>query len=375
MFRYLHLGMQPLANAFRDPATSLSDELRVPLVLQACPGCRLSQLTHTVPKETLYTTYAYSSGINVGWHTHCEQLALAFGRSGAFVIDIAANDGTLVRKFAALGCDTVGVEPSQSFDGYNKITGWWSTGLVQKLALAERADVVVAQNVLGHVDNVHDFMDAIQLALAPDGVAVIEVPWVCELLERTAFDTVYHEHLSYWSLTALVTLAQYYKLTVTHVDRLDVHGGSIRVQLRKSGRASDEVTAMLVHEQHTLRRPAYLAFSARATRLMAAINTTLHEAGDYVAYGAAAKATVLLNTLDVRALPAAIYDDTPAKQGRCVPGTRIPVEASPPWRFVQQPIAVLPWNWAPEIIARLRDAGCRAPIFVPLPKPHWDTVQ
>ena len=375
LFRYLDLGTQPLANAFREFDALLQDELRVPLVLQACSGCKLSQLTHVVPKELLYTTYAYSSGVNPAWHTHCEGLAMQFGRPDAFVIDIASNDGTLVRKFAALGCDTVGVEPSTSFEGYNKITAWWTTAMVRKQELAWRADVITAQNVLGHVDDVHDFMGAIALALKPDGVAVIEVPYLRDLLDNLAFDTVYHEHLSYWTVTALDTLARSHGLSVSDVDRIAVHGGSIRVQLRKNGGRTADADGLMVDELHNLRKPAYLSFSARVTRAMATINEELRCATPYYALGAAAKATVLLNTLDVRALPRGVFDRTPAKQHKRIPGTQVPVLPEPTdWAKAPGPLLLAPWNWAAEAIPRLRAQGYRGAIFVPLPKPRWDRV-
>lgn len=375
LFRYLDLGLQPLPNAFRALDAAISDEPRFPLVLQACGGCKLSQLTHVVPKELLYTEYTYSSGVNPAWHAHCEGLAAQFGRPGAFVIDIASNDGTLVRKFAALGCDAIGVEPSTSFDGYNKITQWWTASAVRKLNLIGVADVITAQNVLGHVDDVHDFMAAVALALKPNGVAVIEVPYIVDLLDNLAFDTVYHEHLSYWSVTALDTLARDHGLEVNDVTRLDVHGGSIRVELRKGGGRTEDVERLFVDELHTLRKPSYLSFSARVTRAMATINEELRCVTPYYALGAAAKCTVMLNTLDVRALPRGVFDRTPAKQDKMVPGTQVQVLPEPPnWAKAPGPLLLSAWNWAAEAIPRLRAAGYRGAIFVPLPRPRWDRV-
>jgi SAM-dependent methyltransferase len=372
LFRYLDLGLQPLPNAFRAPEDAISDEPRFPLVLQACPGCKLSQLTHVVPRELMFVEYAYSSGVNPAWHAHCEALAMQFGHPGAFVIDIASNDGTLVRKFAALGCDTVGVEPSTSFDGYNKITQWWTTNTVKHLNLTGVADVITAQNVLGHVDDVHDFMAAVALALKPDGVAIIEVPYVVDLLHNLAFDTVYHEHLSYWSVTALYALARDYGLKVSHVDRLPIHGGSIRVQLCKTAESTDDVERILVDELHILRKPTYLSFSARVTRAMAQINEELRCVTPYYAFGAAAKLTVLLNTLEVRALPRGVFDHTEAKQGKVMPGTQVPVLPVP--ERLPGPLLLGAWNWADTLVPKLRAEGYRYPIFIPLPRPRWDRV-
>ena len=378
LFRYLDLGMQPLANAFREFDAPLSDEFRVPLVLQACPQCKLSQLTHVVPKELLYTTYAYSSGVNRAWHTHCEGLAQRFARPGAFVIDIASNDGTLLSKFAALGCETLGVEPSTSFPAtatYNKVTQWWTRSAVERLSLIGIADVITAQNVLGHVDDVHDFMAGIASALKPTGVAVVEVPHLVKLLSNGVFDTVYHEHLSYWTVTALSALCDAHGLVVQDVQHLDVHGGSIRVVIGKEKRITRAVETVLVDEAHLLRKPTYLTFSTRATRTMATINEELQGAAPYYGLGAAAKTTVLLNTLDVRALPCAVFDSTPVKQHLRVPGTQVPVLPEPhDWSKVDGPVAIFCWNWWQSALAKMQAAGYRGQVFVPLPKPRWITV-
>jgi hypothetical protein len=193
-----------------------------------------------------------------------------------------------------------------------------------------------------------------------------------DLLHNLAFDTVYHEHLSYWSVTALYALARDYGLKVSHVDRLPIHGGSIRVQLCKTAESTDDVERILVDELHILRKPTYLSFSARVTRAMAQINEELRCVTPYYAFGAAAKLTVLLNTLEVRALPRGVFDHTEAKQGKVMPGTQVPVLPVP--ERLPGPLLLGAWNWADTLVPKLRAEGYRYPIFIPLPRPRWDRV-
>jgi 2-polyprenyl-3-methyl-5-hydroxy-6-metoxy-1,4-benzoquinol methylase len=379
LYTYLDLGVQALANALREPNAPIADELRVPLKLQACMTCKLSQLSHVVPKEWLYTTYAYRSGVSEGWRQHCASLARDYAREGALTLDIASNDGTLVREFAKRGCNAMGVEPSESFADclYNRITGWWTPDLVRRLNLVSQVDVLTAQNVLGHVDDVRDFAAAMTLALAPNGVAIIEVPYLGDLLDSLAFDTIYHEHLSYWSVTALSTLAKTVGLHVNDVRFLrNIHGGSMRVTLSKSGGQSEAVANALTDELHDLKRNEYLRFSARVTARIQDICEELMAATPYVGYGAAAKASVLLQCMDVRAYPRVVYDENIVKHNRKIPGTNVRIE-QPPTNLARMegPLVIFAWNWADSIIARLRKAGYRGAIFVPLPRPRWDVVE
>lgn len=378
LYTYLDLGDQALANALREPDVPISEELRVPLRLQACMTCKLSQLSHVVPKEWLYTTYAYRSGVSPAWRQHCASLAREYARDGALTLDIASNDGTLVREFAKLGCNAMGVEPSGSFEDcvYNRITGWWTPDLVAAQDLKERVDVLTAQNVLGHVDDVQGFMAAVRLALAPNGVAVIEVPYLGDLLDSLAFDTIYHEHLSYWSVTALSTLAKSVDLHLNDVKFLrNIHGGSIRAVLSKSGGQSEAVVGALTDELHDLRRNEYLRFSARVTARIQDICEELIAATPYVGYGAAAKASVMLQCMDVRAYPRVVYDDNEAKWGKCIPGTAVQIAPPITGNLLPGPMCIFSWNWCESVITRLRKAGYRGAIFVPLPRPRWDVVE
>ena len=369
---YLHLGQQPLANAFRAPDDT-TPELRFPLAVRACPVCKLSQLTHAVDAAVLYgTSYAFSAGVSKAWQTHCARLADAYARPGARVLDIASNDGTLVREFVQRGCDARGVDPAPNFaDGsYPLTTAFWTQALAQTAEFAGRADLLCATNVLGHVDDVQDFARGIATALAPDGRAVIEVPYVVDMLDALTYDLVYHEHLSYWSVTALHSLAKDVGLSLVDVQRIHTHGGSIRATLAKRGAASAAVTKLMVDEHHDLRRAAYMRFSERVSGRMAQLNVWAQGLVPYIGFGASAKATVLLGTLSVEAYPAAVVDDNPAKQGRLIPGTRVPVIEAPDWSRETRPVVVFTWNQADAIARKLRRAGYQGVIHAPFPVPH-----
>ena len=369
---YLHLGQQPLANAFRAPDDT-SAEPRFPLAVRACPVCKLSQLTHVVSADVLYAQpYAFAAGVSKAWQTHCARFADAFARPGLRVLDVASNDGTLVREFATRGCDASGVDPAPNFaDGsYPLVSAFWTHALAQTAEFVGRIDLLCATNVLGHVDDVQDFARGIATALAPAGRAVIEVPYVVDMLDALTYDLVYHEHLSYWSVTALHSLARDAGLVLADVQRIHTHGGSIRATFAVRGTASAAVTKLMVDEHHDLRRAAYMRFSERVSGRMAQLNVWAQGLAPYLGFGASAKATVLLGTLNVEAYPTAVVDDNPAKQGRLVPGTRVPVIAAPDWSRETRPVVVFTWNQVDAIARKLRRAGYTGAIHAPFPVPH-----
>lgn len=377
MLSYLNLGQQPHANALQRLDEPFAPT--APLRVFACQVCKLSQLSHVASRDTLYTTYAYRSGVSAGWRTHCTALAATYGGPSKMTLDIASNDGTMVNAMKATGAEAMGVEPSPSFAdcNYNRVTRWWSSVLVAELKLTGRAEVITAQNVLGHVHDVHDFMAGVKLALASDGIAIIEVPYVGDLLRTLAFDTVYHEHLSYWSVTALRDLCNVHDLMLTDVLKLSIHGGSIRVTIRHSAPriVSSHVAQYLALEKRDLTKSAYLRFSERVTGRIAKINDELHHAQPYAGFGAAAKTAVMLGCLDVQAYPRVVFDDNVYKHGYTIPGTRVPIAAPPTdWRDAPDRLCVFSWNWADIIIPRLRAEGYRGDIFVPMPTPYWDCL-
>lgn len=376
MLSYLNLGKQPYANGLQRPDAPLAPV--APLRVFACQRCQLSQLSHVAPPAQLYESYAYRSGVSEGWRKHCAKLAAEYGGAGKLTLDIASNDGTLVNAFSETGATAIGVEPSLSFADcdYNRITDWWGTQVVKRYDMY--ADVITAQNVLGHVHDVHDFMAGIALALAPDGVCIIEVPYVLDMLRGLSFDTVYHEHLSYWSVTALRELCNAHALVLSDVQPLRVHGGSIRAIIRKHGNdIQPSIASYMACEQRDLKKSTYLRFSERVSQRMLELNDTLRSLTPYIGFGAAAKTTVMLHCLDVRAYPEVVVDDNAYKHGFAIPGTRVPILLNDTvnWNVETKPLVIFAWNWADVIIPKLRSAGYRGDIYVPGPTPWWDTLE
>lgn len=377
---YLNLGEQPLANALRDPLDT-SDEFVAPLCVSLCPGCGLSQLTAVVDPKVLYTGYRFRSGASEPWKAHCEQLAvdatLKLMRPG-LVVDIAANDGTCLKAFLDRGWDTIGVEPAEiepvAHVGRME-RAFWSFEVADRLKREHRsANLIIAQNVLGHVDSPITFLRACHHLLADEGFVVVEVPHVRELINQTAFDTIYHEHLSYWNTTAMIRAAHAAGLVVDHIDPLrEMHGGSRRYWLTKAdpGTVWDE-------PKRTFDETPYKLFAVRVEDRLAQIARELHTLAfnnqRVVGYGASAKGTVLLNALKAYGnvdWPEAIVDDTPEKQGLVVPGVRIPIVDAKILPEVDV-VLVQSWNWAKAIQARARVNGFTGRFLITAPEVRYE---
>lgn len=365
---YLDLGHQPLANAFRTPGDT-SAELTAPLVLARCLHCGLSQLRHVVDRDVLYRHYLYESGHSAGWRKHCEDLAgeiAEFKLRGSVVYDIASNDGTLVDALERHGMNALGIDPAENLNA--RIKAYWSTDLIKDWGRG-CADAIVAQNVFGHVDDVSDFFAAIKFALDEDGTAIIECPHVIPMIESCAFDTVYHEHLSYWSLTPLSRLAGQVGLAVVDVEMFpEIHGGTCRYYLRHIDQPLPEegtrrVLAMLDWEEDTL-TPGYYADFGRMVRFTAQrLSRVLAEHAPVYAYGASAKSTVLLNAVrefDGEWCPssiAGVFDDTPGKWGKRIPGIGLPILAPIDDMSQVGALLITAPNWKDGILAKAEARG------------------
>ena len=363
---YLDLGMQPLANALIG-SEDKEPPLRAPLAIQACPECGLSQLTVVVDPNILYRDYPYTSGVNPAWKAHCQALADELLLEGKFVLEVASNDGTFLKTCASRAARVLGVEPASNFQGgYPCREAFWGADIAADPAIIGQVDYLVAQNVLGHVHDVHDFMEGVALALSPTGRAIIEVPYLLDLLKHTAFDTIYHEHLSYWTVGALRHLAAAHGLKVNGVMRLrKVHGGSIRAHFSRDRYTS--VSTFRLHcqeERRTLTTDTYHAFANRVRITIERIDAEMPTHG----YGAAAKATVLLNLLTNR--PGVVFDDNAGKWGKRIPGTET-IVGDPVGMKDCDALAILAWNWADVLMERARARGFTGRFFIPLPEPRW----
>lgn len=381
----LDLGDMPLANSFHNGA---GDCPRFPLALMTCPACHHGQTSVAVPRERLFTDYPYLSGMSRVFREHCRKLVgvaklLVPGVSRPRVLDIASNDGLLLSLFAEAGCEVLGVEPAANLKplakalGVPTLTAFWTAEFAA--ILRHKHDLITAQNVLAHVDDPYDFLIGCHRALADGGAVIVEVPWFMELLLRNEFDTIYHEHLSYFLAHSFAKLVERTPLYIEDIYRVPVHGGSLRFTLRKRGEGQATPRCFALGDfLHTERfnevggAETHERFRTRVARNGADLRewaASCRGRGERViGFGASAKGTVAINhfglNLDY------VVDDTPTKQGKYIPGTRIPVVPADALRTEPDRvnIVVLAWNWLDEIRARvrtLRGAGDRLLVYVP----------
>ena len=373
-------------NAFRDPGDT-SAEAVYPLDVVRCTTCTLVQLEHSVSPETLFRDYAYFSSYSDAFLEHARRFAEAAGRRlgrDALVLEAASNDGYLLQYFRQLGHRVLGIEPARNVAAVARERGIATVAefLDQELArrvVAEHgpADLVVANNVLAHVPDPNGFVAALATLAGERGRVSIEVPYVRDMIDGVEFDTIYHEHLSYFSLTALARLVERHEVRLIRVERLPVHGGSLRIWLAASEAPDDAVGKLLDAEaawgiDDEARYRTFAERVALARRGIAEFVADLCARGTVAAYGAAAKGVVLANTcaLDAERVGFAA-DRNPHKQGKLFPGARIPVVPPETLRMERPDYCLLfAWNVADEIMAQqqgYREAGGR--FVVPLPEP------
>jgi hypothetical protein len=391
---FVDLGMSPLCESFLGPEQLDAEEPFYPLHVRICADCLLVQLEAYVPGTEIFRDYAYFSSYSDSWVEHarayCELVADRFGLGGdSLVVELASNDGYLLQHFVSRRIPALGIEPAAnvaeaaSERGVETLVEFFDASLARSLVdEGRRADLIVANNVLAQVPALNDFVAGIEILLAPAGVATIEFPHVVRLVEGLQFDTIYHEHYSYFSLTTTVRLASMHGLEVFDVEELSSHGGSLRVYLQRSGgpRAVEESVARVLEEEEQggyARVEGYRGFGPRVAEVkwqLLELLIGLRRAGkEVIGYGAPGKGNTLLNYCGIRAdLLDYTVDRNPHKHGKFLPGTHIPIHS--PDRIAEtrpDAILILPWNLTREIAAQLeyvRDWG--GELYVPIPKPE-----
>jgi SAM-dependent methyltransferase len=385
------LGKSPLCQTVLRAEQLEQGEEFYPLHVRACEQCWLVQIPEFVPPKEIFTEYAYFSAYSDSWVEHARQyVEMIVERANlgddSLVVELASNDGYLLQHFLPHGIPVLGIDPAENVAtaaierGVPTLTEFFGLELADRLvADGQRADVVLGNNVLAQVPDINDFVAGVKRLLAPGGMATFEFPHLARLLEHLEYDTIYHEHFSYFSLTSIKEIFAAHGLSTIDVEELPSHGGSLRVYFTHAeaeSSVSSHVTGLLSREdEQGLRDPeTYHRFAQRvqeSKRVLLDLLIGLRREGKHVVgYGAPGKGNTLLNYCGIRTdFLEYTVDRNPYKQGKLTPGTQIPIYA-PERIATTRPdfILILPWNLAKEISAQLAyTAAWGAQLIVPIP--------
>jgi len=371
------LGLQPASNAFIESPAAIQQEKRYPLRAKVCEVCKLVQLDYDVAPEELFGNYVYFSSYSDEWLAHakayCDMAQKRFGLSpSSLVVELASNDGYLLKNFLKMGIPVLGIDPSGTVAaaaekiGVPTLVQFFGEKAAQELARKGRqADLIIANNVLAHVPQLNDFVAGLALLLRPSGSVTIEFPHLLELIQQVEFDTIYHEHYSYFSVYAIEQVFRRHHLRIYDLERLPTHGGSLRLFASHAHRADldDSVSLREARAEETAAGIAelttYMQFAKRVDECRDSLRDFLagakRDGRRVAAYGAAAKGNTLLNFCGVTPQDISfVADRSPHKQKKLLPGTHIPV-VSPEELMQAKPdyVLILPWNLQREIRQQL----------------------
>jgi SAM-dependent methyltransferase len=388
LLEVLSLGRTPLANALLTEQQLTQQEETFPLDLVFCPACALVQITETVSPEKLFREYLYRSSFSDTMLQHAKEVVAQMITSRGLgpnnlVVEVASNDGYLLSHYKRAGIRVLGIEPATNIarvaeqeHGIPTIAEFFTEQMARQLRIEDfNADVIHANNVLAHVPDLNDFVFGLGVLLRINGVAVIEVPYIKEMLDGCEFDTIYHEHLSYFSLTALNELFRRNALNINRVERLPIHGGSLRIYVSNEQGSDESVGSLLRDETSWVSDPgSYTDFSDKVERLRKELARLLRQlkAEDkrIAVYGASAKGSTLLNhcgigkeTLDY------VVDRSTVKQGLYTPGSHLKIyEPAKLLEDMPDYVLLLTWNFADEILEQQSEYRRRGGRFiVPVP--------
>lgn len=396
---YIDLGLLPLSNNLCE--SPLDDPERFPLQVVMCMDCGLSQLSIVVDPQILFGHYVYRSSINTGYVRHCRRMAIDLQKQyglneNSFMVDIAGNDGALLREFKdQIGLSILNIDPAVNLGaicqavGIPTLTEFWSSQTAKKIINLDRsngsksretgptdrrADLITATNVFAHVDDVYDFLEGVRILLKPTGVLVMEFPYIIDFIDNNEFDTIYFEHLSYFSIRPLIRLCDKVGLVIKKVEKVDMHGGSVRVHIVHGREHDKSVKDFLLWNEYKLNFKCYTDFAANAKKTVNEFRNkiiglkSMHN--KIAAFAASAKGNTLLNCAGLTCGSVSyIVDETPEKIGKYSPGTYIPIvsmmdmKKNPPDYLV-----ILSWNFKEEIMRKCRDSGYNGKFIIPIPR-------
>ena len=394
---FVDLGVSPLANSYISPADLGSEERFYPLRAFVCDGCLLVQLEEYESPHGIFTEYAYFSSYSSSWLAHAQRFArMAIDRfelgSETLVLELASNDGYLLQSFKEQGTQVLGVEPARNVaeaaveKGIQTIVEFFGLPLAERLAArGQRPDLLVGNNVLAHVPDLNDFVAGMKHVLKPGGTISMEFPHLLRLIAENQFDTIYHEHFSYFSLHSVERVFTAHGLRLFDVEELPTHGGSLRIFAchESDPRATTERVENLrrVETEAGLDRPdGYGGFQERVRstkrRLLRFLIDAKEEGKSIAAYAAAAKGNTLLNYCGIRQdFIDYVVDVSPHKQGKFLPGSRIPIV--PPERLEETKpdyVLILAWNLRQEIMESMKHVrSWGASFVVPIPEVKVDS--
>ncbi len=365
LFPYLNFGWQPLANSYHK-----GEETEVfPLAVNVCDGCFHSQLSVVIDPKMMFEQYLYVSSTSKTFREHCAALAadavFRAGRENLHVLDIACNDGLLLNCFRNLGCLVQGVDPSVNLreltveKGIPVEVDYWSEEVAERIK-GDGFDIITATNVFAHVDDVAGFLKACKTALKPKGYVLIEFPYCKDMIGNAEFDTIYHEHLSYFLVNSFSTLTRRCGYEIFDIMQTPIHGSSIRFFIRPGdGKDCQQVSELIKKEDEKglLSTDIYKSFEARILKTKTSFCDEISEYRKYrkvIGYGASAKGNTMLNFFGVKL--DYIVDDNPMKWGYLTPGRDIPICSPDDMAKEKGPLAIvmMSWNFADEIMQNIK---------------------
>jgi dTDP-4-dehydrorhamnose reductase/SAM-dependent methyltransferase len=389
--KYLDLGRTPLANSYLKEEELLQPEYREELVIQLCMECGLSQLTRVVNPDLMFKNYLYVSSTTQTFRDHCVEMAnttvkISSARERDLVLDIASNDGCLLNKYRDIGMNVLGVDPAENLaieankNGIQTLCAYWSKALAKDIVNRfGMSKIITATNVFAHVDDVHEFVEAVKICLAPTGIFAIEFPYVMDFIKKNEFDTAYHEHLSYIGILPISTLMNRHGLQVFNVQYFEeLHGGTVRVFVCRNGDyVIDQSVIRYFQNEQTFDIQSKMPYDLFAKRIvdnkiaLRELISNLRANGKTIwAYGASAKGNTLMNFFELtQANIPIVIDDNPKKWGYYTPGSHMKIVSIDELaKFKVDYLLLLAWNFQNEIVKRCKEKQYKGDFILPVPE-------